>query len=164
MKQIYYPIISIIILFFLNSCAGYKPIFGSSDLQFKIAEHSIEGNEKLGNLIYSKLYNISKTSKKGKEIRNINININVSKEKNSTAKDSTGKVLEYKISLNTRIIIINDLTDENLLDQNFISSSSYKVQDQHSETIKLENKITNDLINKTFQDILIKISGNVLKT
>ena len=63
MKQIYYPIISIIILFFLNSCAGYKPIFGSSDLQFKIAEHSIEGNEKLGNLIYSKLYNISEANK-----------------------------------------------------------------------------------------------------
>ena len=163
MKQIYYPIISIIILFFLNSCAGYKPIFGSSDLQFKIAEHSIEGNEKLGNLIYSKLYNISKTSKKGKEIRNINININVSKEKNSTAKDSTGKVLEYKISLNTKVLVKDYLTNDDLLNYDFDSSLSYKVQDQFSETTKLENKSIEDLINKTYEDLLIKLSESIKK-
>ena len=163
MKQIYYPIISIIILFFLNSCAGYKPIFSSSDLQFQIAEHSIEGNEKLGNLIYSKLYNISKTSKKGKEIRNINININVSKEKNSTAKDSTGKVLEYKISLNTKVLVKDYLTNDDLLNYDFDSSLSYKVQDQFSETTKLENKSIEDLINKTYEDLLIKLSESIKK-
>ena len=161
MKKIYYSIILIITLIFINSCAGYKPIFSSSDLQFQIAEHSIEGNEKLGNLIYSKLYNISKTSKKGKEIRNINININVSKEKNSTAKDSTGKVLEYKISLSTKVLVKDYLTNSDLLNYDFNSSLSYKVQDQYSETIKLEKKSIDDLINKTFQDLLIKLSESM---
>ena len=163
MKKIYYSIILIITLIFINSCAGYKPIFSSSDLQFQIAEHSIEGNEKLGNLIYSKLYNISKTSKKGKEIRNINININVSKEKNSTAKDSTGKVLEYKISLNPKVLVKDYLTNDDLLNYDFDSSLSYKVQDQFSETTKLENKSIEDLINKTYEDLLIKLSESIKK-
>ena len=73
MKKIYYSIILIITLIFINSCAGYKPIFSSSDLQFQIAEHSIEGNEKLGNLIYSKLYNISEANKESEQKRNINV-------------------------------------------------------------------------------------------
>jgi len=162
MKKIIYAFLLLTLLSIINGCSGYKPIFSSSNLEFEIADYTIKGDKVLGNQIYAKLYNLSKSSK-DKEIA-IKVTIETLKSKNSTSKDSTGKVLEYKISLNTRIIIINDLTDENLLDQNFISSSSYKVQDQHSETIKLENKITNDLINKTFQDILIKISGNVLKT
>ena len=162
MKKIIYAFLLLTLLSIINGCSGYKPIFSSSNLEFEIADYTIKGDKVLGNQIYAKLYNLSKSSK-DKKIA-IKETIETLKSKNSTSKDSTGKVLEYKISLNTRIIIINDLTDENLLDQNFISSSSYKVQDQHSETIKLENKITNDLINKTFQDILIKISGNVLKT
>ena len=162
MKKIIYAFLLLTLFSIINGCSGYKPIFSSSNLEFEIADYTIKGDKVLGNQIYAKLYNLSKSSK-DKKIA-IKVTIETLKSKNSTSKDSTGKVLEYKISLNTRIIIINDLTDENLLDQNFISSSSYKVQDQHSETIKLENKITNDLINKTFQDILIKISGNVLKT
>ena len=43
-----------------------------------------------------------------------------------------------------------------------LSSSSYKVQDQHSETIKLENRTIENLINKTYQDLLIKLSENIL--
>ena len=161
MKKIYYSIILIITLIFINSCAGYKPIFSSSDLQFQIAEHSIEGNEKLGNLIYSKLYNISKASKKGKEIRNINININVSKEKNSTAKDSTGKVLEYKISLNTYFKVVDATTKQELINNQLTYSTTYKVEDQHYDTIKSENKSVENLINKVYQELLIKLSETI---
>ena len=161
MKKIYYSIILIITLIFINSCAGYKPIFSSSDLQFQIAEHSIEGNEKLGNLIYSKLYNISEANKESEQKRNINITIDVSKKKNSTAKDSTGKVLEYKISLSTKVLVKDYLTNSDLLNYDFNSSLSYKVQDQYSETIKLEKKSIDDLINKTFQDLLIKLSESM---
>ena len=42
--------------------------------------------------------------------------------------------------------------------QNFNYSISYKVQDEHSDTIKLEDQNIQNLINKTYQDSLIKIS------
>ena len=56
MKNKNYSIISIILLiFFTSACTGYKPIFGASQVEFEVASHSIEGNKKLGNQIYSQL-------------------------------------------------------------------------------------------------------------
>jgi len=150
------------ILICIYACADYKPIFGSANLQFEIADYSVEGDRKLGNKIYSKLYNLSKSNKNQKETTSVVINIKVLKEKNSTSKDATGKILEYKINLNTKVIVKNYLTNDTLLDKNFISSSSYKVQDQYSETIKLENLVIENLINRTYQELLIKLSENIL--
>ena len=162
MKKITSIIVLFILFICINSCAGYKPIFGSSNLQFEIADYSVEGDRKLGNKIYSKLYNLSKSNKNQKETTSVVINIKVIKEKNPTSKDTTGKILEYKINLNTKVIVKNYLTNDKLLDKNFISSSSYKVQDQYSETIKLENKVIENLINTTYQELLIKLSENIL--
>ena len=76
----------------------------------------------------------------------------------STLKNSVGKILEYEIDLKTHIIINDYLTDKIILDRNFDYSISYKVQDVHSETIKLENKNIENLLDKTFQDVMIRIS------
>ena len=37
MKKIVGPIFSLILLIFINGCAGYEPIFGSKNLQFEEA-------------------------------------------------------------------------------------------------------------------------------
>ena len=161
MKKISYLLISLVLLINIGACTGYKPIFGSSNLKFKIADYSIIGNKKLGNQIYSKLYNLSQSSKNTSEIKKIYILINVSKDKNATAKNSAGKILAYKINLSTTVIVKNFNTGNQILNENFASSSSYKVQDQYSETIKLENRAIENLINKTYQDLLIKLSENI---
>ena len=59
MKKIIFIIISSILFFCSSSCSGYKPIYSSSNFNFKIEDHSIKGDERLGNLIYRKLYSIS---------------------------------------------------------------------------------------------------------
>ena len=150
------------ILMCIYACADYKPIFSSTSLQFEIADYSVEGDKKLGNKIYSKLYNLSKSYKNQKETTSVVINIKILKEKNSTSKDATGKILEYKINLNTKVIVKNYLTNNTLLDKNFISYSSYKVQDRYSDTIKIENQVIENLINRTYQELLIKLSENIL--
>ena len=156
---------SLIILFILfiniNGCSGYRPIFGSSNLEFEIADYSIEGDKKLGNQIYSKLFNLSKSNKNQGEIKSIYITIKALKEKKATVKDSAGKILEYKMNLNTKVIVKNYLTNENILDHNFILSTSYKTQEQYSETIKLETKSIEDLLNITYQELLIKLSERI---
>ena len=157
MKKITYLIISIIFLIFINACAGYKPIY-TTNLQFKIVDYSIKSNKKLGRQIYYKLYNLSKSSKNNAEVQSVIITIDTTKEKEATAKDSTGKILEYRIILNSNIIIKDYLTNDEVLNQNFSYSSMYKAQDLYSETIKLENKSIKDLINKTYQDLLMKMS------
>ena len=164
MKKVIYLIIPLILLICINACSGYKPIFSSSNIsniQFRIADYSIKGNKKMGNQIYSKLYSLSNLNKNSPEAQSIYISIEVLKDKTSTVKNSSGKILEYKISLNSNIIVKNFLTNDEILSQNFSSSSSYKVQDQYSETVKLENTITENLLNKTYQDLLIKISENI---
>jgi len=156
MKKI--AILAVFLLVHLSGCQGYKPIFSYSNLEFIISGHNIDGDKKLGNQIYSKLYNISKSNEKNPEARTIYLGINASKDKIATVKSSTGKILEFKINLNINVIVKDYLTSEDLLNQDFNYSTSYKVQDQHSETIKLENRTTKALIDKTFENLLIKIS------
>ena len=70
-------------------------------------------------------------------------------------------ILEYKINLNTKITVKNYVTNNSILDQNFLASTSYKVNEQFSETIKLENKSIEDLLNQTYQELLIKLSESI---
>ena len=116
---------------------------------------------KSSNTYSSKLYSLSNLNKNNPEAQSIYISIEVLKDKTATVKNNAGKILEYKISLNSNIIVKNYLTDDQILSQNFSSSSSYKVQDQYSETVKLEKTTTENLVNKTYQDLLIKISENM---
>ena len=158
MKKKIFLIISIILFFYLNACAGYKPIYSSSNSNFIIEDHSIKGEERLANSIYKNLYNISLSNKNNSAARSISLTIETTKERRATVKNSAGKILEYEINLNTHIIIKDFLTDKSILNQNFNYTISYKVQDAHSDTLKLENKNIDNLIDKTYQDALVKIS------
>jgi len=161
MKKIAYPIFSFILLLFINGCAGYEPIFGSTNLQFEIADYSIEGNKILGNKIYSKLYSLSKSKKDDQNLRRVDLVIKVSKDKNVTTKDSAGKILQYKITLNTDIKVTDFITKDKILNQIFVSSLTYKVQDKYSDTVDLENRSIEDLLNKTYQELVTRLAQNL---
>ena len=162
MKKITLLIISLLLLIYVNACTGYKPIYGTSNFKFKIVDHSIKGNKQLGNQIYSKLHRLFKPDKNKPNVKSVHITIETSKDTNATIKNSAGKILEYKVTINTNIILKDFLTNHEILNYNVSASSSYKVQDKYSETIKLENKTINDLINKIYQDLLIKMSETIL--
>ncbi len=161
MKKVIYPIFSFILLLFINGCAGYEPIFGSTNLQFEIADYSIEGNKILGNKIYSKLYSLSKSKKDDQNLRRVDLVIKVSKDKNVTTKDSAGKILQYKITLNTDIKVTDFITKDKILNQIFVSSLIYKVQDKYSDTVDLENRSIEDLLNKTYQELVTRLAQNL---
>ena len=161
MKKIFYLTFLISLFIFVNDCTGYKPIFGSTSLQFEISNYDIEGDKILGNKLYSKLSSLSKSKKINPDTKNLDLLINVTKTKSATSKDRSGKILEYKINLNTKIKITDFITGTKLLEQNFNSSLNYKIQDQYSDTIKLENQTIENLLNKTLQEILIDLSRNI---
>ena len=162
MKKLIYCIISIILFLHTSNCSGYKPIFASSKLKFKIEDYQIKGEKRLGKIIYSKLYNSSGLNADDPSLQSVTLTIEVSKEKIPTVKNNAGKILEYKISLDSNIIVKNYLTNDKILDKNFVSSLSYKIQDQYSETIKQENITINNLINKIYQDLVIQLSEKML--
>ena len=150
-------------IFFIlsNGCAGYKPIYSNNNLEFKIVDYTIKGDKRLGNKIYSKLYNLSRTKKNLDSDKSIILLIDTSLNKNETSKDSSGKILEYKLTLITKIEILDFLSNDRILNQAFVSSLSYKVQSQYSETIKLENSSIENLIDKTYKDLLVKLTQNI---
>ena len=104
MKKIICLILSSLLLLSSMGCSGYKPIFGSSNLNFEIVDYSLSGEKKLSQQIYNKLNIASKTDEKS-FVNSIFIDINVSKIKQATVKNSAGKVLEYKITLVTQVNI-----------------------------------------------------------
>ena len=136
-KNIYFTTI-LIVLLSLAGCSGYKPIFASPDVQFKISDYHITGNKMLGNKLFSRLNSISRFNKNNDSIKSVEIFLDVKKSKNSTSKDSSGKTIEYRIYLTAEVEVKDFLNEENILKQNFTSSLSYKIQEQYSDTLKQE--------------------------
>ena len=161
MKKNSYSILLIILFIFVNGCSGYKPIFSSANSQFQIFDYSIEGDKILGNKIYSKLYSLSKSKKDDQNLRRVDLVIKVSKDKNVITKDSAGKILQYKITLNTDIKVTDFITKDKILNQIFVSSLTYKVQDKYSDTVDLENRSIEDLLNKTYQELVTRLTQNL---
>ena len=128
---------------------------------FNISDYSIVGDKKIGNKIYTQLHNLFLTNKDNNEVKNIELLINILKEKNPTAKDKTGKILAYRIYLSTTITLKDFSSGNEILNQNFSYSASFNVQDQYSETIKLENKSIESLVDKTYKELLIKLSESI---
>ena len=160
MKKIIISIFLFSLMIFVHSCAGYEAIY-KTNIKFEIAEYSLAGDENLANRIYFKLKNLSEPNQNKSDARSIDLLVKVTKTKNSTAKDSSGKILEYRINLNTSIVVKDFLTEKEILNKSFSYSNSYKVQDQNFETIQLENKSLDNLINITYQDLLIELSRSI---
>ena len=159
MKKITYLTISLILVIGINACAGYKPILSTSNFQFEISDYSIKGDKSLGKKIYTKLYNLSQSNKNNTGVKNINISIEVTRSKTVKVKDSAGKILEYNITLNTNVEIKDYFTNNQILNHNFNYFSSYKTRDQFSDSLKLENKTIENLLDQTYQDLLIKMTA-----
>ena len=159
MKKITYLTISLILVIGINACAGYKPILSTSNFQFEISDYSIKGDKSLGKKIYTKLYNLSQSNKNNTGVKNINISIEVTRSKTVKVKDSARKILEYNITLNTNVEIKDYFTNNQILNYNFNYFSSYKIQDQFSDSVKLENKTIENLLDQTYQDLLIKMAN-----
>ncbi len=157
MKKIILSLILLSSIVFLNSCSGYKPIFASGNIELEISSYSIEGEQALGKKIYNDLNNLLK-SKNNKDLKKVDFFINVSKTKNPNVKDDTGKIKEYKITLNTLIKIIDQKNNNQIVNRNFEVSSTYKIQDNYSDTIRQENTTIENLVNNTYQELLISLS------
>jgi len=162
MKKNTFTILLIVLLIFINGCSGYKPIFNSTNLEFDIANYSLEDNKTLGEKIYSRLKRASKLNGNNENVRKIDILIKASQNKKATAKDASGKILQYKISLNIDVKIKDYLTEDEILNETYSSSFTYKIQNQYSDTLKLEERSINQLVDKTYQQILIKLSENII--
>ena len=161
MRKISNLLVSLFFLICIGGCAGYEPIFSSS-LEIKIADYSILGDKKLSRQIYSRLDNLSRSTKESTKTKNLYVEINSSKSTRATVKDNAGKILEYRITLSTNILVKDYITENIILRDTLSFSSTYTVQSQQSKTMELRNQAITNLIDKSYQELLIKLSENLL--
>ena len=165
MKKIIQLIFPAILIILLSGCGGYEPIFSSkNNVKFIIEDYEVKGDRVIANKIYKRLYNTSKTKKllntikEDKNLRKINLFININKSKKATSKDSSGKTLEYKITLDSNIQATDFKNNEEIINLHSSISASYKVQDRYFDTISFERKTEKDLIDRISQEALINLS------
>ena len=156
MKKIIKVILPLLLIILINNC-GYTPIFNSanSNLNFEITEHVISGDTKTGNIILSNLKRNLTIRENNKKIKVI---INSSQSKVATTKSSTGKATAYRIKVKTNIEIIDYDMGNVILADTFSSSLNYKVQDQYSDTINVEEKTLKNILLRIHENLIIKIS------
>tara|TARA_B100001123_G_C15207313_1_gene985792 strand:+ start:849 stop:1337 length:489 start_codon:yes stop_codon:yes gene_type:complete len=156
MKKIIKVILPLLLIILINNC-GYTPIFNSanSNLNFEITEHVISGDTKTGNIILSNLKRNLTANENNKKIKVV---INSSQSKIATTKSSTGKATAYKIKVESNIEVIDYDMGNVILADTFSSSLNYKVQDQYSETINIEEKTLKNILLRIHEKIIIKIS------
>jgi len=164
MQKIVYSILSIFLVINIIGCVGYEPIFSSSELNLKVVEHSIEGDKKLGKKIYSQLNRTFNSKNNSSDSKDVIILIKTEKDISPTVKNSAGEIVEYRVQIKTNLLMKDSSNNKELINFDINLSSSYKVQDQYFETKKIEAKTLDELLNKTIQDLLIKISENSLSS
>ena len=161
MKKIIYLILSIFLLISVIGCTGYEPIFSSSKLSIKIVEHSIEGDKKLGGKIYSQLNRYFNSPNNNSDTKKVIILIDTKKDITPTVKNSAGKIIEYRVQIKTKLFMEDFKSNKELINYTINLSSSYKVQDQYSESVTSENKTIDNLINQTYQELLVILIKNI---
>ena len=96
----------VIVLFaiFLSNCAGYKPIFSPTDIDFNAVKINYDPKDKISKKIEKKILNISNDNG-SKQIEFI---LSSKKEERILSKDKKGNPLIFEISITTNLEIIFD--------------------------------------------------------
>ena len=153
MKKLIYFAALFFLLMSFNGC-GYQPIYKSQNFNIKIVNHSIEGDQELGRKIYSDLTRTFIGNENSKEVDML---IYAKQSKSIALKDSAGNAVKYKITINSELRVTDVNNDRVLVAHNSSLSETYKVLDRLSKTETLENNIISNLIQRTTQELFLKL-------
>ena len=140
------------ILILISSC-NYKPLFNEnrlSNLTFRSIETS--GDKRIAQIMVNKLNIIKKQNGKN------TLYIEANKSKNVSNKSSSGKVLDYSITLNYKIEAKKNLTGEVIYSKTISNSKNYKSSTLYSDTINSEKKIIENISNLVATQIINELS------
>ena len=69
--------------------------------------------------------------------------------------------MSYKLQINIRAIVKIISSNKIIVNENFKGTSNFDNKNQTYETIKLENKITKDLVKKLTTDLILRINQSL---
>ena len=144
-----------IFLFFLVSC-GYAPIFTSQNVEFKIVKYEISGNKDIANDFVKRISRSQ--NNKSTDANEIFLSVDAELRKTSAIKDSTGKILTYKLDIIIKATVKRIGEDKILYADTLESSLNFDVQDQIYDTNELEKIVTQNLLRKISTDLILRIN------
>ena len=141
-----------ILLFIIISGCGYQAIYGTKDINLRVKEIKLTGNNNLNKKI-NNYFNYYKNNKNYSKI--IDVHINSSLKKEISSKDRKGNAKTFKLSLSIKL---NILENENIIKTKiFNKNSNYKSLDNKFDLNQYEENLINNLVHDIWQDIEITI-------
>ena len=143
-----------LILFFLISSCGFKPIYTSNNE--KLFFSNIEYN---GEISLQKL--LSETLLKNENNQDTNLNkliIDTQKQITPTSKNSKGQITTYRTTIETNLLIIN--LQEERQSKKFLKNFTYNTKENKSELIKYQQEVESNLYNQIAQEIITFLKMN----
>lgn len=135
-----------LIMFMTLSACGYKVVKNSKNIN--IQSITSTGDKRASYMIKNQL--LLNSSNDG--IHKINIILSTEKTKAAKEKNISGTVKKYYLNLKTDMIIKND-KDVIVLEKSFSTTNDFEVGKRNSETIILEKKKTENLIDQLAEQI-----------
>ena len=144
---------NLIILFFLLSACGYKPIF-SEDSNFSLTLIDLEGDKRINRVIYEKLYPFSENKDARKQYQ---LKVKSISSKKIASKNTKGNLDKF----NLNIIVSLQLEDinKNVIEKSFIKNITYNNMANKFDLSKYERSAKNNFAEKISEEIIIFIQS-----
>ena len=142
MKRKYILLINVLIIIFLYGC-GYKPVYSSKDLLFKINKVT-HTNSKINNQIVRSLKSISND-----EVTNtLDLELNSNKEKIIVSKNKNGDPEMFELKILVNIKVKNK-------EKTFLGKQAYNNTENKFELNEYEIQLEKQIITKIIDEIII---------
>jgi len=142
-------ILSIIVFFVFTGC-GFKPIFSSSDTNFSINKIDYNGqHEKIIN------NNLRNYLNKGNKKFNYNLIIESKENKLTTLKDKRGDPVNFKLTIDVSLTVLEN--DKVKIEKAYQQTFNYNNTSKKFELSKYEKEIKNSMLNKISEEIIVSL-------
>ena len=139
-----------ILLFIIISGCGYQAIYGTKDINLRVKEIKLTGDNNLNRKI-NNYFNYYKNNKNYSKI--IDVHIDSSLEKKISSKDRKGNAKTYKLTLNIKLEIFEN--NKLIKTKNYSKTSSYNNLNNKFDLNQYEKNLINNLTNDVLEDIEI---------
>jgi len=146
----------VIFIFFLTNC-GYEPLYTNKNNSL-IEFNSINtaGDEKINKRIIS----LMRINKKQNNSSLYSLLIDSNKKREILAKDTSGDITSYKLSLKVTLSIIDSINKEKVIkSKEFNSSYTYKNAENKFQLSQDEKNIIDNLIESSVKKIIIFLNS-----
>ena len=141
--------IFLIIIFFVFTQCGFKPIYSTKEVNFKI--ENIKSNHRI-DIIENRLNYLNSTNPKFF----YNLDINYSEAKSTLSKNSQGKPLLLRMEIKINLLVVEN--DKVILEKDYINNFDYQNLDKKFELSDYEDDIKKNMLEEITNKILIDLT------